>query len=176
MRQQPRRPGNPPRPAEAGGADGGRSAKDKALDLLGYRARSREELFRRLVLAGYEDADVVAALDDLEAVGLVDDEAFARQLAGHEIRRRGSGRRVALMALRRAGVDREIAERVVEEAAPDDDAARAEELARIRVERLRGLDDATAYRRLLSYLLRRGYEGEVARTAARGALRGSSRE
>jgi regulatory protein len=151
-----------------------RSAKDRALGLLGYRARSRAELSRRLLGAGYTQEEVTAALDDLEAVGLVDDEQFARELAAHELRGRGSGRRLAISSLRRAGVNAEVAERVVDELAPDDEEARAEELAQTRLGRLRGFDDATAHRRLASYLLRRGYDAHVARSAALRALSGRS--
>jgi regulatory protein len=151
---------------------GRRSAKDRALGLLGYRARSRAELSRRLLRAGYDEDEVSGALNDLEAVGLVDDEQFARQLAAHELQGRGSGRRLAVTALRRAGVNGEMAERIVDETAPDDEEARAEELARARLGRLRDLDDATANRRLVSYLLRRGYDGNVAREAALRALSG----
>jgi regulatory protein len=155
-------------------AAGRRSAKDRALGLLGHRARSRAELSSRLLRAGYPEEEVAAALDDLEAVGLVDDERFARELAAHELRSRGSGRRLALASLRRAGVKGEVAERIVEEAAPADEEARAEEVARARLRRFRGLDEVTAYRRLLSYLLRRGYDGAVARAAAQRALSAES--
>jgi regulatory protein len=153
-----------------------RSAKDRALGLLGYRARSKAELSNRLVRAGYPDEEVAAALEDLEAVGLIDDERFARELATHELRSRGSGRRMAVASLRRAGVSPEVAERVVEEAAPADEEARAEDVARAKLRRFRGLDEVTAYRRLLSYLLRRGYEGAVARAAAKRALAAVSSE
>ncbi|HZA27175.1 MAG TPA: regulatory protein RecX [Actinomycetota bacterium] len=145
---------------------GRRSAKDRALGLLGHRARSRSELSRRLLRAGYPEEEAKEALDDLEAVGLVDDERFARELAAHEIQRRGSGRRLAISALRGAGVNAEVAERVVEEMGPVDEEARAEEMARARLGRLSGLDEATAHRRLVSFLSRRGYEGAVARAAA----------
>lgn len=119
---------------------------------------------------------MTAALDDLDAVGLVDDEQFARELAAHELRGRGSGRRLAISSLRRAGVNAEVAERVVDEAAPADEEDRAEEVARARLRRFNGLDEASAYRRLLSYLLRRGYEGAVARSAAQRALSAASSE
>jgi regulatory protein len=155
---------------------GRRSAKDRALGLLAHRSRSRAELSRRLARAGYPEEEVTAALDDLEEVGLVDDEKFARELATHEIEGRGSGRRMAISALRKAGVKAEVAEQVVDEMGPADEEARAEELARSRIGRLRSLDEPTAQRRLLSYLLRRGYDGNVARAAARRALSGLTRE
>jgi len=149
---------------------GRRSAKDRALGLLSHRSRSRAELSRRLARAGYPEEEVTTALDDLEVVGLVDDEKFALEVATHEIQGRGSGRRMALSALRKAGVKAEVAERVVDELGPADEEARAEELARSRIGRLSGLDEATAQRRLLSFLLRRGYDGHVARAATRRTL------
>jgi regulatory protein len=96
----------------------------------------------------------------------VDDERFARELAVSR-HRRGFGRRAGLAALRGKGVDRDLAERVVDELAPEDEEDRALEVARARLTRLRALDPATVRRRLLDYLLRRGFDGEAARAACR---------
>jgi regulatory protein len=91
-------------------------------------------------------------------------------LATHELHKRSAGRRAALASLRKHGVARDLAERAVEEVDPGDEEERALELARQRASRLGSLDEATAYRRLLSFLQRRGYGGETARTAARKAV------
>ncbi len=145
-------------------------AKDRALRLLAVRSRSREELRRRLRRAGYAGPEVVAALEDLEAVGLIDDDAFARELARHKLRGQGYGRRGALAALRSAGVDPSVAERALDQEGDEDEEARAEEVARARIPRLRGLEADVAYRRLVGFLLRRGFEGEVARAVCRRVL------
>ena len=147
-------------------------AKDRALRLLSVRSRSHAELLRRLRMAGFTEPDIEAALTDLEAVGLIDDERFARELVAHEVRGRLAGRRAALASLRKAGVSTDVAERAVEEASGDDEEARAEELARSRLRRLGNLPPEAAYRRLLSFLQRRGYSGETARAASRRALSG----
>ena len=143
--------------------------KERALRLLSFRSRSRSELRSRLLRAGYEGPEIETALDDLEAVGLVDDERFAREVA-EDRRKRGYGPRAGLAALRTKGVDRAVAERVVEETQPEDEEERAIEVARTRLRRLEALEPAVASRRLLSFLLRRGYEPEVARTACRRVL------
>jgi regulatory protein len=145
-------------------------AKERALKLLSVRSRSHAELVRRLRMAGFDAADIDAALADLEAVGLIDDEQFAKELAAHEVDRRLAGRRAALASLRKAGVARDLAERAVEEASGDDEEARAEELARSRLGRLRGLTAEAAYRRLLGFLQRRGYPGETARVVCRRVM------
>jgi regulatory protein len=121
-------------------------------------------------MAGFAEPDIDSALADLEAVGLIDDERFARELASHEVGGRLAGRRAALSSLRKAGVSRDLAERAVEEASGEDEEGRAEELARSRLGRLRSLPPEAAYRRLLSFLQRRGYSGDTARTACRRAL------
>lgn len=144
--------------------------KDRALGLLAVRSRSREELRRRLVRAGYEEAEVEAAIEDLEAVGLVDDERFAREVVAHQVGRKLAGRRAAVGALRRAGIDPEAADRAVDEATGGDEESRAEELARTRLSRLSSLPPDVAYRRLVGFLQRRGYGGQVAYGVARRVL------
>ena len=143
--------------------------KERALRLLSFRSRSRSELRSRLLRAGYEALEVEQALDDLEAVGLVDDERFAREVA-EDRRKWGYGPRAGLATLRTKGVDRAVAERVVDETQPEDEEERAIEVARTRFRRLEALEPAVAGRRLLSFLLRRGYEPEIARAACRRVL------
>jgi regulatory protein len=143
--------------------------KDRALRLLSVRARSKSELRQRLLRAGCEPEEVDAALADLEAVGLIDDEAFARELAESQ-RRKGMGRRAGMAALRVKGVDRELAERIADDVNPDDEAERAVEVAANRLSRLRGLDPVTRQRRLLDFLLRRGYDPSTARSACARAI------
>ena len=144
--------------------------KDMALRLLGVRSRSREELRRRLTQAGYGPEEIAPALEDLERAGLIDDERFARELASYEMARKGVGRRAALASLRSKGVPPELAERVVEELAPPDEEARAADLARRRLERMNGLPDEAAYRRLVGFLQRRGYDARTAHAACKRAL------
>ena len=146
------------------------TAKDRALRLLGVRARSREELRRRLRQAGFEEEEIAPALEDLEGVGLIDDERFAREVATLEMVRRQGGRRAALASLRRRGIAPDLAEQVVEEEAPPDEEHRALEVARTRLGRMNGLGNDVIYRRLVSFLQRRGYDAHTAYDAARAAL------
>lgn len=141
------------------------TAKDRALRLLGVRARSRDELRRRLRQAGHSEDETEAALADLERVGLIDDAAFAAEVVRWKLDRQGYGHRAALTSLRQRGVGREVAERAVAEAGwEEDEEARAVQVAEARLPRLAALDPGTAYRRLQSYLLRRGFDPEVVRT------------
>jgi regulatory protein len=146
-----------------------RDIHERALGLLAVRQRSRRELERRLVQAGFERDDVAAELTRLEAVGLIDDEAFARAVVEGRMGSRGESRRVVAGRLAQAGVASDVALVALDEA-PESEQDRADRLAESRVGRLEGLDPQAAFQRLYGFLARRGYAPDVARNAARRAL------
>ena len=142
---------------------------ERALRLLSVRPRSRRELELRLLRAGFEAAAVSGELERLEAVGLVDDERFAREFTEHQLGVRHAGRRAVISGLVAKGIDRTTVERTLAEASGDD-ASRANDLARARASRLRDLPPEKAYARLFAFLVRRGHDAEIARSAARRAI------
>jgi len=157
----------------AGGGEGPAKRRDvheRALGLLAARQRSRRELERRLVAAGFAADEVAAELQRLEQVGLIDDRAFARAVVEHAVQRRGEGRRVVARRLAVAGVDPGISREILEGLTEHDEGERALALAESRVARLAGLSPATALSRLSGFLARRGYPPDVARRSARRAL------
>jgi regulatory protein len=142
---------------------------ERALGLLAVRQRSRRELERRLVQAGFEAEAVADELERLEQVGLIDDAAFAAALVESRIGVRGESRRAVGIKLQQAGVDREVALAALDQA-PGDEQERADRLAESRAARVSGLDPATGFARVSGFLMRRGYAPAVARHAARRAL------
>jgi regulatory protein len=142
---------------------------ERALGLLAVRPRSRQELERRLSAAGFEAQEVSDVLGRLEGVGLIDDLAFAQQLAAHHFDNRKSGTRAVASALAAKGVSRSVADEVLEGAAVDEE-ERAFELAASKAVRMGALPTEKAYARLVGLLARRGYGPGIARSAARRAL------
>jgi regulatory protein len=137
------------------------AAHDAALWLLESRARTRLDLEQRLRRRGFEPLAIEAALDRLGAVGLVDDRAFARDLAAS---RAGQGVDVPKIVdeLRDRGIDPELAVRVAEASVPSSERReRCRELAEARLAKLQGLSPEARVRRLAAYLARRGYPGDV---------------
>jgi regulatory protein len=132
-----------------------------ALRLLESRARTRLELAQRLRRRGFEAGAIDRALDRLGAVGLVDDEAFARDLAFSRVEQGVDAPRI-VVELRDRGVDPELAARIAGESAPRSDRSdRCRQLAEARLAKLRGLPPEVQYRRLAAYLSRRGYPGDI---------------
>ena len=156
----PKRPREPKQPLDC---------HERALRLLSVRPRSRHELSSRLRRAGFEAEEVREELDRLEAVGLVDDESFARAVAEHQLKVRRAGRRAVFSALAAKGVARSTIDDVLGNIDADEQ-ERAEELAIQRVRSLGGVPSEKAYARLVGLLQRRGHDPSVARAVARTAI------
>jgi len=148
---------------EARGAGERALAMARALNFLGYRARSEKEVRDRLRRYGYGEETVGGVVGRLEELGYLDDEGFAR-LAAREKARRYGPRRVSA-ELRRSGVDAELARGAVEEAfAGGSESEQARYAAARRYNR--GGSTAEA-RRVYGFLMRRGYSAEVCAEVAR---------
>lgn len=144
---------------ERGGADA------LALGLLSRREYSRRELQRRLEARGIDSAESERVLDELAGKGWQDDARFAgafartRAAAGY-----GSLRIRAELAQR--GIDTADIERALASCACDF-AANARELIARRCAG-RSLRDAALRRKMLQFLIRRGFTNAEAYAALRG--------
>lgn len=142
-----------------------RRAENVSLNALTRRGRSRWELGELLASRELEPSVIEAELDRLERVGLIDDSALAETIVRTQHERKGLGRSALANELRRKHIDSEIIDAALEPIGLDDELRRAVELAERRVNQLRGLDHATAVRRLSGYLQRKGYSGDTVRQA-----------
>ena len=89
-------------------------AKEKALYLIEYRSRTRRELWDKLrPLDG--EAAAGAAIERLEELGLINDEAYARDYAEQLIERKHFSRERAAFEMMKKGIDRELADEVLDE-------------------------------------------------------------
>ena len=145
-----------------------------ALRKLALRAHARGDLRRRLLQKQHPPAAVDAALDRLTSRGLLDDARFA---ADYALTRAGRGRGPARLIgdLLRQGVDRRVAEAAVQQALATegiDPAQAAVDVAAKRAQQLAHVPLAARKRRLMAFLVRRGYGGANARTLVDQACRG----
>ncbi len=139
-------------------------AMSRALNALGYRARSAREMRERLRRAGYAGETVDEVVARLEDLGYLDDEEFARDLARAEARKYGPRRIYG--DLRRAGIEEEAAREVVEEEfAKRSEPEAAREAARRRYNTGEGSD--AQVRRVYGFLMRRGYSASICAEVAR---------
>lgn len=143
---------------------------DRALRLLSFRARSVRELRDRLRRAGFGSETVEAEVARLEAVGLLDDEHFAKEFTRNSVTYRRVGRRSVRAGLMAKGVSRAVIDDAVADLSEAEEQERADGLAAVRARRLAGKERAVAFASLSGFLMRRGFDPAVARKAAGKAL------
>ena len=132
----------------------------RAFRYLAHRSRTRTELERYLARRGYDDAVVAAALRRCEALGYVDDRAFAVSWALDRIRLKPRGIARIRMELREKGVSEEDAWAGIRHAFAEEGIEERDLLERAAEKRWRARrseDPRTVRRRLAAYLERRGF-------------------
>lgn len=164
---------------------------EAAARSLSGAPRSRAALTERLIVAGYPEELVHAAISRLVELGLIDDERLAQALIDSRDRSRQRGDRAIMQELRRRGIPDEIATRLMEQraesptsiehgatggdavtAGAEERAARAA-LSRVR---LRGTDARAETQRVAQMLARRGFPPALCWSLAREHVTNHIRE
>ncbi|WP_368088941.1 regulatory protein RecX [Bifidobacterium catenulatum] len=142
------------------------ACREAALRLLDAAPRPSGAVRERLVGKGYAPEIVDDVIARLIRVRLIDDEAYA-QSAVRYCASRLMGHRGAVMELKRKGVDRQLAQRVCDEAESQGVFAEAAwELGRRTARKTAGLDVEVRKRRFWSAGGRKGHNPEVLREIA----------
>ncbi|KQS08642.1 hypothetical protein ASG04_06610 [Curtobacterium sp. Leaf183] len=165
-------PADAPRPLDDQRAD----AERLSMRALGRKGISESEMRSTLARNDLDAQVVEEEIERLTRVGLLDDVALATDLVDRLHDRKSLGRQGVVAELRRRGIDQVAIDAALDAAADDDDDEflRAIELAQKRAGQMRGLDRATAERRLSGFLMRKGYNGGIVRIAVERALDGST--
>ena len=145
-------------------------ARALCLRALTGAPKTRQQLADLLAGRGVPDDAAETVLDRFTEVGLIDDAAFARAWVTSRQAGRGLARRALGAELRAKGVDPEVAAEAVEAVDDDDERATARRLVERKLPSMRRLDRATATRRMIAMLARKGYSGGLAAAVVRDAL------
>jgi regulatory protein len=151
-------------------------ARKILLDALTGQARSRRELRDKLAKKDVPPELAERLLDRFTDVGLINDEAFARLWVESRQRSRGLARHALAHELRRKGVDDETVRAALDDLDPQREEQAARDLVRKKARSLRGVDDATATRRLAGLLARKGYPAGLAFSVVRDELARAGRD
>ena len=112
--------------------------------------------------AGFAPATVEAACDRVEAMGYVNDRAYAEATVNRR-QEQGRGVRVIASELRQKGIDRALVDELMGKVSVEEQVDGATELARKLL--LRNPDQPRQRERVTGTLMRRGYAPWVARKA-----------
>lgn len=140
-----------------------------AMHALARRGMSSREMHAYLVGREFAEDAAAGEVERLESVGLLDDLQLAETLVRMLRQRKGLGRTALRAELSRRLLDPDAIAAALEQL-DDDDQSLALEVATKRAAQLRSYDHETAMRRLVSFLLRKGYSSGIATRAAQTAL------
>jgi regulatory protein len=139
-----------------------KSTKAAALRFLKIRPRSIAELKEKLLIKGFPVTDIETTILDLMASGLLDDRAFTKSWINYRLARPFGFERI-IQELKDKGIDKQTIEQAVAEIKGNYDPENiALDLAQRRWQRLPALDAQKKKKRILDFLLRRGFEAGVA--------------
>jgi regulatory protein len=133
-----------------------------ALNLIAYRPRAAGELRTKLREKGYSPEAIDAAVNRMQELNYLDDEAFAERWIASRQQTRPRSERMLKQELAQKGIDRETIEQSLEEAGVDE-FGDALELARKKFDSMSLLDRDVRFRRISGFLGRRGYGFDVIR-------------
>ena len=151
------------------------AARRLAVNYISYRPRSCREVSVHLTRKGYSKELARSVAAQLEKAGLINDAEFAAMFVRDRIKRRPMGRALLRRALQERGIAPQTVEQVLNSALSDDTQAEAaRELAakrlRLHQSSFAKLDVAHRKKRLLEYLLRRGFSNDIALKTVRTIL------
>ena len=146
------------------------AALQKALLLLSYRPRSEAEIRQRMKKAGFDPEVITKVLDRLRETGLVRDESFARDWVENRSALKPRSRKMLAYELRQKGVAEEAIEQALETTSEDEDLAL--QAATRYAHKLSAADWQEFQRRLMSFLARRGFSYETAKTVVSQVWKG----
>ena len=134
-----------------------RKAREAALNLLGYRSRSENELELRLKQKGYEEDIIQVVLTGLKRVDLVNDERFADDWVKNRMASRPMGRTRLSWELRRKGISAKMIDETLEELDEEKEYQAALTLAESKLNKSLDIDVRAEKRRVGGLLQRRGF-------------------
>ncbi|REK77859.1 RecX family transcriptional regulator [Paenibacillus paeoniae] len=138
-----------------------------AIAYLGAKPRTRKAIGQYLSRKELQEENIEYALNRLESEQLVDDEQYARQFASSRMRSGLKGRLMIRQELQQRGVPKEVAAEALTELDRDSELNAAKRLAEKKSKAIKG-DMKQRKTKLMAFLMRRGFPGDIVREAMRG--------
>jgi regulatory protein len=150
-------------------------AKNIAINYLSYRQRSSKEIIDHLKKKGFTHECAEDVTRQLQSACMVNDLEFAHAFVRDRIKRKPTGLALLRMQLTAKGIPSSMTDMVLAELiSPQSQQASALQAAKRKIElkqySKRNLDEEKRKKRLLDFLLRRGFSYEIALKTIRTTL------
>ncbi len=150
-------------------------AKNIAVNYLSYRRRSSKEIRDHLVRKGFDRETCEKVIRDLQTAAMIHDREFARTFVRDRLQRKFVGIALLRQQLLAKGIAmREADEILAELVSPQHQQKAAAELIKRRMRSTQGsmsrLDEEKRKKRLIDFLLRRGFSYDITMKTIRATL------
>ncbi|HOW58839.1 MAG TPA: regulatory protein RecX [Candidatus Omnitrophota bacterium] len=142
-----------------------------SLRLLAASPKSGQELKKKLTEKGYPDEIICRVLEELGVQGILDDNAYAKDLVNRLTQGKSSGKYKVAFELKRHGVPEAIRNELLESITPDQEFDRALEQARMKWMGWATLEPPKRKKRLYDFLIRKGYDFQIAQEVLRKLMK-----
>jgi regulatory protein len=155
-------------------------AKEKALRLIGYRARSEKEIRMKLREQQFRPATIDEVIEHLKKLAIIDDNKFAQAFVNDTLLRKPTGKAMLRYQLRLKGIDTQtINEMLRVTFEKQDEEMLALDAAKKLLARYRSSRKATELekqqRRIAGFLSRRGFGWTTTNTVLRKLFKNETR-
>lgn len=141
--------------------------KEKAFRYLAGRAHSVKELQVKLSQKGFPDPLIAEVIHEFKEKKFLDDEEFALSFARSRMVKKPMGGRLLRQELWQKGVSKDLIDKAIRDVySARSEAELARALAEKRLARYEDLETRRKKKRLNDFLLRRGFDWEIAREVA----------
>lgn len=134
-----------------------------SLRLLTATPKTRKALEKKLLEKGYAQPIIQETLNHLEEQGLLSDQVYAKNLLSRLTHDKPSGRRKISFEMKRRGVPGKIQEELLAAISPEEENAKARELAESKWAQGLRLDPEKRKKKVYDFLIRRGFDFQIAR-------------
>jgi len=140
-----------------------KKAKEAALKFLSYRRRSEKEVRDKLKKKEFAKDLIDEVIEDLKRVNLINDYDFACAWIRDRVSNNPRGKALLKQELWKKGIKKEIIEKVLKEyfKNADEELNLAKKLMEKRKKRYANLEKNVAKRRMIDFLLRRGFSYDI---------------
>lgn len=135
-------------------------ARDYAFLLLKFRLRSEGEIAERLKRKKFSAQIIQEVVSFLKAKNFINDKIFAKAWLNARLKRSLGLCRIK-QELRQKGIEQELIEQEAAKLKDYSESQTVLNLAKARLDRLKGVESVAAKRRLYAFLLRRGFSPEI---------------
>ena len=146
------------------------------LRLLAASPKSGQELRRKLADKGYPVGIIDQALTNLRDQGVLDDTRYAKDLMARLTLGKCVGRHKIAFELKRHGISKKISNELLETLSNEDETERALEQARLKWTSWGALDPQKRKKRLYDFLIRKGYDFQIAQDILQKLSKGSEND